>query len=225
MARVHRAGSYVGLEDLGRVRLSRYFYMRNFLYSEIANFHQIQNMPDDPQLAVMAGTKLCTEILDPLVETFGPIEIRSGFRSCTLNHFGATQATPQKCSRNEANYAGHIWDMRDENGHMGATVSIVIPWFADQYNQGRDWQDLAWWLFDHLNHAETCFFPENAAFNIQWHEKPVKDIYSYIDPKGLLIRPDEEPPESADVRQARYSDFPEFKGLTYPALPEKWIKA
>ena len=47
------------LEELGRVRLSKSFYMRDFLYSEIANFHGIPNIPDDPDLAIAAGRKLC----------------------------------------------------------------------------------------------------------------------------------------------------------------------
>ena len=54
------------LEELGRVRLSENFFMRDFLHSEIGNFYGIQNVPDDPDLAIMAGTKLCEEALEPL---------------------------------------------------------------------------------------------------------------------------------------------------------------
>jgi len=36
------------LEELGRVRLSPSFFMRDFLHSEIANFYGMPNMPDDP---------------------------------------------------------------------------------------------------------------------------------------------------------------------------------
>lgn len=206
------------------MRLSKHFHMRNFLHSEIANFYGRPNIPDDPKLAIAAGTKLATEILDPLVETFGPIEIRSGFRSVDLNHFGATEVKPQKCSANPKNYAGHIWDRRDESGHMGATVSIVIPWFADQFNAGRDWRDLAWWLYDHLPHAETCFFPKNAAFNIQWHEADPKLIYSYNSPKGYLLRPNTEPDEDKAARGSRYSDFPPFRGIQFPEIPPRWTQ-
>ena len=63
------------LEELGRVRLSRNFFMRDFLYSEIANFYRIQNIPDDPDLAIMAGRKLCEEALEPLWERFGRISV------------------------------------------------------------------------------------------------------------------------------------------------------
>ncbi len=49
---MRKPGTMMGLEELGRVRLSKSFYMRDFLYSEIANFYGIPNIPDDPDLAV-----------------------------------------------------------------------------------------------------------------------------------------------------------------------------
>ena len=42
-------------ETLGRVRLSQSFFMRDFLYSEIASLHGLANLPDDPDLAIAAG--------------------------------------------------------------------------------------------------------------------------------------------------------------------------
>jgi hypothetical protein len=68
-------------EALGRVRLSRSFFMRDFLYSEIANVHRITNLPDDPDLAIAAGRRLCEDLLEPLQATFGRIAIRSAYRS------------------------------------------------------------------------------------------------------------------------------------------------
>ena len=70
-----RPATYVALEELGRVRLSRHFFMRNFLNSEIGNFYGVPNIPEDPDLAIKAGRKLAEELLDPLFETFGQIEV------------------------------------------------------------------------------------------------------------------------------------------------------
>jgi hypothetical protein len=58
-------------EDFGRIRFSKTFFMRDFLYSEIANIHGLTNLPDDPDLAVQAGTMLCNELLEPLQDTLG----------------------------------------------------------------------------------------------------------------------------------------------------------
>jgi len=209
-------GTYTSLEDLGRTRLSKYFFMRKFLHSEIGNFYGVPNIPDDPDLAIAAGRKLAGELLDPLVETFGPIEIRSGYRSSELNHFGATEVRPQKCSANSKNHAGHIWDRRDDRGRMGACVSVVIPWFADRYDAGRDWRDLAWWVHDHLPYHTMHFFPRLAAFNLTWREEPERSIRSYIAPKGTLLAPGAEPRETAAERRARHTDFPPFRGIAYP---------
>jgi len=213
---MRRSKTYTALEDLGRVRLSKYFFMRNLLYSEIGNFHGRPNIPDDPDLAIAAGRKLAMELLDPLVETFGPIEIRSGFRSAALNHFGATEVKPQKCSANPKNHAGHIWDHRDAQGRMGACVSVVVPWFADRYDKGRDWRDLAWWVHDHLDYHAMYFFPRIAAFNLTWREAPARTIHSYVAPKGTLLAARAEPVETASERKARYADFPAFRGIALP---------
>ena len=129
------------LEKLGMVRLSQSFYMREFLYSETANFHGMPNMPDNPDLAIEVGRELCEKLLEPLNRTFGRVAIRSSYRSCAINAF--CNENKGGCAKNEANYAGHIWDRLDADGLKGATACIAIPWFtASHYTQvvrGRLW--------------------------------------------------------------------------------------
>ncbi len=141
---MRKPGSVRGLEELGRVRLSQSFYLREFLHSEIAEIHGISNIPDNPELAIAAGTRLCEELLEPLNESFGRIVIRSAYRSAAVNGFG--NANKLNCASNEADRAGHIWDLRDGDGHMGATACIVIPRLA----AAADWRGMAWWIHDHL---------------------------------------------------------------------------
>ena len=197
--------SVKALEDLGRVRLSSNFFMRDFLYSEIANFHGTPNIPDDPDLAIEAGSRLCQELLEPLNATFGRIAIRSAYRSCDVNQLGNEKG--YNCASNEANYAGHIWDRRDAAGRVGATACLVIPWFADLYEQGRDWRALAWWVHDHLPYSSMEFFKTRAAFNLTWREEPERRIDHYI-PKGCLTKPGMA--GHADKHDDWYSDFPKL---------------
>ena len=173
--------SVAALEELGRVRLSKSFYLRDFLYSEIANHYGMQNIPDDPDLAIAAGSRLCEELLEPLQEAFGRIAIRSAYRSPSINEFG--NRNKLNCASNEKNYAAHIWDRRDESGCMGATACVVIPWFAELYAKGGDWRSMAWWIHDHLPYSTLFFFPKLAAFNIRWHGRPERRIDSYVPPK------------------------------------------
>ena len=210
-----RPNTLDGLTRLGRVQLSRNFFMRDFLNSEIGAHHHLSNLPHDPNLAILAGRMLAETLLEPLVETFGPIVIRSAYRSPEVNGFGAENGLG--CSSNERNRAGHIWDLRDSSGRMGATVSVVIPWFARRYDAGRDWRDLAWWLYDHLPPHDLYFFPVRAAFNIGLRDRDQRNsIGSYIAPKGRLLKAGDSPAENPDVRAARYVDFPPFRGIEYP---------
>jgi hypothetical protein len=174
------------LEDLGRVRLSSNFFMRDFLYSEIADFYGIPNIPVDPDAAILAGRRLCEELLEPLQSTFGRLGLRSGYRAPDVTDFGNKRG---ECGSVEVNAAYHIWDMHDKNGRAGAAACIVVPWFADKYENGEDWRKLAWWIHDHLPYAHLEFYPKLCAFNIQWSESPARRIDSFIEPRGCLTKP------------------------------------
>lgn len=199
---MRKPGTVQALETFGRVRLSKSFFMRDFLYSDIAAIHGLSNLPDDPELAIMVGRRLCEELLEPLNATFGRVAVRSAYRSCEVNALG--NANDYNCASNEKNYAGHIWDRRDAQGAAGATACVVIPWFADRYEKGADWRAMAYWVHDHLPYSDMQFFPKLAAFNIGWHERPKRKIYSYIDPRGLLDA------DSVPLRerQVAYAEFP-----------------
>lgn len=67
--------SMTALENFRRLRQSLTFFMRDFLYSEIAGFDGIPNLPDDPDLAIAAGRQLCETLLEPLQATFGRLGI------------------------------------------------------------------------------------------------------------------------------------------------------
>tara|TARA_R110002049_G_C9166498_1_gene561479 strand:- start:4657 stop:5286 length:630 start_codon:yes stop_codon:yes gene_type:complete len=178
------------LEELGRVRLSESFFMRDFLYSEIAQIEQIPNIPEFPDIAIEAGSQLCQSVLEPIQKKLGRISIRSGYRSTLINGKGAENQNQYNCSRNESNYAHHIWDYRDKNGDLGATACIVVNSFVNYYEKTGDWQALAWWIHDNVPaYSSMDFFPKLAAFNIRWSPKPEKKILSYITPNGYLTKP------------------------------------
>lgn len=192
------------LEALGRVRLSPSFFMRDFLYSEIAAMHGFQNVPDNPDLAIAAGSQLCEELLEPLQSAFGRISIRSAYRSPQVNAFG--NANRLNCAANEKNYAGHIWDRLDDAGRMGATACVVVNRFIPHYQETGNWEALAWWVHDHLPYHEMEFFPQYAAFNLTWRQEPVRRIYSMIPPRrGWLTKPDRS--NWAGRHDAAYADM------------------
>jgi hypothetical protein len=183
-----KPATVAALERLGRVRLSPSFFMRDFLYSEIANLTGIPNVPDEPDLAIAARRRLCNALLEPLADRFGHIAIRSAYRAPAVNRYG--NENNLSCARNESNYAGHIWDRRDAAGRMGATACIVVTAAIPYYERTGDWEALAWWVHDHLPYHAMEFYPRYAAFNLTWREAPERRIYSQTPPRrGWLTKP------------------------------------
>ncbi len=196
--------SMQALEELGRIRLSKNFFMRDFLHSEISQFYSIPNIPDDPDLAIEAGTRLCEELLEPLMARFGRLSIRSAFRSKAVNDFGNRNGL--NCARNEANYAGHIWDERDAAGRTGATACIIVHALIPYFEATGRWEALAWWVHDHLPYHDLEFFPRFAAVNVTWREMPDRRIYSYIPPRrGWLTK--QGMPNAVGSHEAEYAEW------------------
>ena len=168
------------LTELGRVRLSEHFFMREMLYSEVANFHGLANMPDDPDLAIAVGKRICEEILEPLHQAFGHVSVRSAYRSALVNGFCNDRYVESGgrdpgyfCSDNDYAAARHLWDRRDADGYLGGTVSIIIPWYLPHFEETGDPRPLAWWIKDNVPaFSELIFFPWLCAFNIRWYEGP-----------------------------------------------------
>ena len=161
------------LDEFARTRLSNSFFMRDFLFSETAATLGLLNIPTDKELAISAGKGLCENVLEPIQNVWGRIHVRSAFRSEEVNQTGCDLKA--NCASNVANYAGHIWDRKDQDGFMGATACIVIPAYIDYYNETDDWQSLAWWIHHHIpNYQKMTFYKELCAFNIRWHENPNK---------------------------------------------------
>lgn len=206
------------LDEFGRIRLSEHYFMRDFLYSEIAAAHGIANVPCNVELAVEAGKGLCENLLEPLHSIFGHITIRSAFRSVSVNGFG--NCHKMSCSSNNKSYANHIWDHEDRrHGYIGATACIVIPWFVDWLEErpDRDWRSLAWFIHDHLPYSGMVFFPENAACNLTWRcsrstpdrprsEDPRHKVRSY--PEGILTAPGMS--NYTGLHDRWYPDFPDL---------------
>lgn len=188
--RLNTPRSVVSLTELGRQRLSKSFFMREMLFSEVAAIHGLNNAPDDPALALAAGRGLCENLLEPLQDHWGRIAIRSAYRSSEVNGFCNEMQKAKKagytCASNEANHAAHIWDRRDANGFIGATACIVVPRFWEAHQEPGDWRLLAGWIHERLPHAGLYFFPTYWAFNISWSENPSapRTINSYAEPRG-----------------------------------------
>ena len=206
------------LTELGRARLSEHFFMREMLYSEVANFHGLSNIPDDPDLAIAVGTRLCEEILEPLHRTFGHVTVRSAFRSAEVNGYCNARYVESEgtdtgyyCGDNVYSAARHIWDRRDGDGYRGGTVSLVLPWYLARFEQTGDVRPLGWWLKDHIPaYAEMIFFPWLCAFNIRWYEGPSEQPILLDDGADETRLSDRTMAGFGEDHSALYEGFPPF---------------
>ncbi len=181
---------YQALEDLGRIRVSKNFFMRDFLYSETANHFRLRNFPDNPDLAIEVAVRLCENVLEPLQAVFGRVHIRSAFRSEELNQFCNAQGL--NCASNERARGSHIWDSPDAQGMKGAMACIVLPWLVDACDAGMDWREMAWWIHDNLEYSAGLFYAPLYAINIAWRETPNRVLIDRIsDPNATLTPPGE----------------------------------
>ena len=185
--------SVKALENFGRLQLSPSFFMRDFLYSEISQIEKIPNIPDNPDLAVEVGKKLCSEVLEPIQDRFGRVCIRSSFRASAVNAKGAENKNQYGCAQNEANFSRHIWDQPEKKtGKKGAMACIVVTSFLPYYerNKAENWRALAWWIHDNIPaYSEMEFFSNFCAFNIGWHEAPAKTIHAWKPSRLCLTKP------------------------------------
>lgn len=67
------------------MKLSAHFDLAEFTRSESAKRHGVSNDPTPEHLENIKI--LCEKVLEPIRMKFGPINISSGYRSKTLNHF------------------------------------------------------------------------------------------------------------------------------------------
>jgi len=163
---------YRDLDRLGRIPLSSSFYMRDFLHSEIAAAYGIPNIPNNVDLAIETGTNLCRKLLEPLQKAFGPIRVRSGYRSAPLNAFGHQRNL--SCAANEKNYAAHIWDRLDRQGRKGASACVAVPsLMKDDLSQEGVKTILDEWCRSQPELDHVRFFKQPATFNIGWKSECV----------------------------------------------------
>ena len=185
--------SYSGLDRLGRIALSESFHMREFLYSEIAVQYHLRNVPEKARIdvAVEAGSKLCSHLLEPLQKRFGRIHVRSGYRSLEVNAAGVDR---HNCAADNRGF--HTWDHPSESNGIGATACISVPSTSRAVlAETCPYEAIAWWIYDNLpewSHLEFFATPEHSnevCFNIGWLAQPLKTMTTWRGgPKALHKR-------------------------------------
>ena len=82
------------------MKLTAHFALAEFTRSESAKRHGVLNEPTPEHLQNLII--LCEKVLEPIRIKFGPINISSGYRSKTLNHYIGGSLNSQHCEAKAA---------------------------------------------------------------------------------------------------------------------------
>ena len=82
------------------MKLTAHFALAEFTRSESAKRHGVSNEPTPEHLQNLIV--LCEKVLEPIRIKFGPINISSGYRSKTLNHYIGGSLNSQHCEAKAA---------------------------------------------------------------------------------------------------------------------------
>ena len=57
------------------------------------------------------------------------------------------------------------------NLSLSSQNSLLLPQYQNYYEKTGDWASLAWWIHRNVpSYCEMCFFKQQCALNIRWHE-------------------------------------------------------
>lgn len=113
--------SYKKYEEFSKTRLSKHFLMRDFLHCNVNSLAGICNYPDDVEHVIKSGKALCSMLLEPILEHFGPVGITYGYQNA------AGMNTDPGWAKDPKGSSPHNWD-RFSKGHGNGLYARVDVW-------------------------------------------------------------------------------------------------
>ena len=132
------------------MKVSAHFALAEFTRSESAKRHGVSNEPTPEHLQNLIT--LCEKVLEPIRMKFGPINISSGYRSKTLNHYIGGSLNSQHCEAKAADI--------DMDGMGGASNTEIFNYIKDSL----DFDQLIWEFGDN-NKPDWVHVSYNGAKN------------------------------------------------------------
>lgn len=188
------------LDAFSKIRLSRHFLMRDFLYSSSATVRGIANTPEDPEMTVRAGKALCERVLEPLLTRFGPLAITFGYQ-CRQALDCYLPASARKLGPTSSN--PHQWDRGTFGDAIYARVD-VLPYAVEDGEVSRD--EVGRWMMYELDIDLLMQWSRSNVFCITIGPKPRRVWLQWGD---------------ASLGEMRRTVFmgADFWQWTYPTLP------
>jgi hypothetical protein len=146
------------------VRVSKYFLLSDFLYSDDACRFGIKNYPmfELPYTPEIEGIKgLCNHILDPVVEEFGHTSITFAYCGTDLWRFWKGE---------KAKLEGNLHTFRPAPGGIGGAADICV-------HGQRDPRVVANWIKYHCPYDRIILYPNSEILCVAWTEREPRYEY------------------------------------------------
>jgi hypothetical protein len=151
--------------------------------SETQNRLGIKNLPLNPA-SYNALFDLCTNILDPVIDYFGPIKLTYGFSSHTLTSKIDGRIAPKldQHSAHECNRLGNpICD------RLGAAVDFIV--------EDENMLEVAQWIVENTTFDRLYYYGESRPIHLSFSETPVSQITLMIQSSSGRLVPKTISPE------------------------------
>lgn len=154
-------------------RLSPHYILRDFMFSSQAEILGMPNRPsDDVDQVIASGKRLCQEVLEPLIEQFGPLNITFGYQSRELIEIGGVS---KPTSSNP-----HQWDRKTFGNEIYARIDI-LPYCVETGTVSK--HDYAKWMMYNLDIDLLMQWKKSNVFCVTIGPKPRRLWLEWV-PKG-----------------------------------------
>lgn len=137
------------------VRVGKYFMLSDFLYSQTAITKGIPNIPIGWSGAEVRGIQgLCENILDPVVDIFGPVSVTFGFCSLQLwKYWYPSKQNP---------VALHLF--KPPQGGIGGAADILV------HSHPKNPRPVFNWIRQNCKHDRLILYPGSTIICVAWTE-------------------------------------------------------
>jgi hypothetical protein len=189
------------LDALAKVRLSRNFILRDFLFSTEAASLGLSNYPENPELVIHSGKALCEKVLEPILDHFGQFAITFGYQ----NREGIEYRwSKQRKLENSRSSSPHNWDRLSFGDKVYARVDIW-PFCVEDGEVSK--QEFGHWLMHNLD----------IDLLMQWKRANIFCIT--ISPKPRRVWLEWGNPKLGEPKQETFMGTHYWQHI-YPGLPE-----
>jgi hypothetical protein len=149
---------------------------RHFTYRDVVECGEtwlrtrVSNVPQRPE-SYVAISDLCCQVLDPVVDTFGPINLTYGFASATLDALVRQKGAPANTTRNGDQHAGC------ELNRNGKPFCRRRGQGVDFFVRNRGSLEVAHWIVAHTPFDRLYFYADSKPFHVSYGPDQARFAY------------------------------------------------